>query len=216
MCQAKRIQDNLLKIQEKLKNYNAKMIAVSKYYSKEAMIEAYKLGIKDFGESRLPEAVKKINSLDDAMNSDCDYHLIGHLQSNKIKWAVGFFKLIHSVDSVALAENISKKASELGVKQKILIQVNNSGEMQKFGIAPLQLEDMIEQVSKLPNIELLGLMNVAPLTDDKKLIKKLFDEMFKLKESYKLQELSMGMSNDFEIALDSGATMIRLGRILFE
>lgn len=216
MCNANRIRDNLLKIEEITKRYKAKLIAVSKYYSADAMVDAYKLGIRDFGESRLPEAIKKINTLEDEMNSNCNYHLIGHLQSNKIKWAVGFFKLIHSVDSVALAEGISKKALELGVKQQILIQVNNSGEEQKCGIAPSHLEDMIEQVSKMPNIELKGLMNVAPFVDDKKLLKRLFDEMFKLKESFKLEELSMGMSNDFEIALDSGATMIRLGRILFE
>lgn len=216
MCNANRIRDNLLKIEEITKRYKAKLIAVSKYYSADAMADAYKLGIRDFGESRLPEAIKKINTLEDEMNSNCNYHLIGHLQSNKIKWAVGFFKLIHSVDSVALAEGISKKALELGVKQQILIQVNNSGEEQKCGIAPSHLEDMIEQVSKMPNIELKGLMNVAPFVDDKKLLKRLFDEMFKLKESFKLEELSMGMSNDFEIALDSGATMIRLGRILFE
>jgi len=216
MCDANGIKFNLLKIKDKADKYKAKIVAVSKYYSTDKMIEAYECGIRDFGESRLPEAVKKINSLDDEMNSDCIYHLIGHLQSNKVKWAVGFFKLIHSVDSVNLASEISKKASELGIKQEILIQVNNSGEEQKFGIAPSQLENMIEHISKLENIELKGLMNVAPLTDDRKLIKKLFDEMFKLKEMYGLSELSMGMSNDYEIALDSGATIIRPGRILFE
>lgn len=216
MCDANGIKFNLLKIKDKADKHKAKIVAVSKYYSTDKMIEAYKCGIRDFGESRLPEAVKKINSLDDEMKSDCIYHLIGHLQSNKVKWAVGFFKLIHSVDSVNLASEISKKASELGIKQDILIQVNNSGEEQKFGIAPSQLENMIEHISKLQNIELKGLMNVAPYTDDKKLIKKLFDEMYKLKEMYGLSELSMGMSNDYEIALDSGATIIRPGRILFE
>ena len=100
--------------------------------------------------------------------------------------------------------------------QKILIQVNNAGEEQKFGIAPSQLEKTISEVSKMKGIELIGLMNIAPLTDDLKLLKRLFDEMFKLKETYKLKELSMGMSNDYKIALDSGATIIRLGRILFE
>ena len=216
MCPANRIQDNLLKINQTIGKYKAKLIAVSKYYTADRMIEAYNCGIRDFGESRLPEAVEKINSLDDVMRSGCNYHLIGHLQSNKIKWAVGFFKLIHSVDSKSLADEVSKKASSLGIKQDILIQVNNAGEEQKFGIAPSQLEDMIEHISKLENVELKGLMNIAPLTDDRKLIKKLFDEMFKLKEEYNLQELSMGMSNDYQIALDSGATMIRLGRILFE
>ncbi len=216
MCQANRIKTNLLKIRQRLDNYSAKLIAVSKYYSADRIKEAYECGIKDFGESRLPEAVKKINSLDDVIRSDCDYHLIGHLQSNKIKWAVGFFKLIHSVDSKSLADEISKKASLLGVEQEILIQVNNSGEEQKFGIAPSKLEDMIEYVSSLKGLKLKGLMNIAPLTDDKQYIKRLFLEMYKLKEAYNLEELSMGMSNDYEIALDSGATMIRLGRILFE
>lgn len=216
MYKTSRIQENLLKIKQITNNYNAKLVAVSKYYEASKMIEAYNCGIRDFGESRLPEAVTKINSLDDEMNSDCSYHLIGHLQSNKVKWAVGFFKLIHSVDSMSLADEISKKAQTLGVEQEILIQVNNSGEEQKFGIAPSQLENTVEHVLKLPNLKLKGFMNIAPLTDDKRLLKKLFDEMYELKERYKLPELSMGMSGDFEIALDSGATIIRLGRILFE
>lgn len=127
-----------------------------------------------------------------------------------------FFNLIHSVDSLRLANEISKKAVELGIKQKILIQVNNANEEQKFGIAPSQLENMINEVSKLDGIELIGLMNIAPLTDDVKLIDKLFNEMYKLKETYHLAELSMGMSHDFKIALENGATIVRLGRILFE
>lgn len=216
MYDASRIKENLLKIEEVTGKYNSKIVAVSKYYTVEKMIEAYEIGIRDFGESRLPEAVQKINSLDEEIRSNCDYHLIGHLQTNKIKWAVGFFNLIHSIDSKKLASEISKRASELGIKQKILIQVNNSGEEQKYGIAPSQLEDMIGYVSDLENIELTGLMNVAPYTDDEQLLRKLFSEMYKLKEEYNLKELSMGMSNDYKIALDCGATIVRLGRILFE
>ncbi len=216
MYDASRIKENLLKIEEVTGKYNSKIVAVSKYYTVEKMIEAYEIGIRDFGESRLPEAVQKINSLDEEIRSNCDYHLIGHLQTNKIKWAVGFFNLIHSIDSKKLASEISKRASELGIKQKILIQVNNSGEEQKYGIAPSQLEDMIGYVSGLENIELTGLMNVAPYTDDEQLLRKLFSEMYKLKEEYNLKELSMGMSNDYKIALDCGATIVRLGRILFE
>lgn len=216
MCNADRIKDNLLKISETTKNYNAKIVAVSKYYGIYKITEAYNAGLRDFGESRLPEAIRKINGLEDEIQSDCIYHLIGHLQSNKIKWAVGFFKLIHSVDSTKLADEISKKAVEIGVNQEILIQVNNSYEKQKYGIAPSQLEDTIKHISNLKNIKIKGLMNVAPLTDDRHLIKKLFDEMYNLKEQYKLEELSMGMSNDYKIALDSGATILRLGRILFE
>lgn len=213
---ANRIKENLLNIKNVTDRYSAKIVAVSKYYDIDKMIEGYEAGIRDFGESRLPEAVKKINNLDDKINSDCSYHLIGHLQTNKVKWAVGFFNLIHSVDSVKLASEISKKALELGIKQKILLQVNNAFEEQKFGIAPSQLENIINEVSMMDGIELRGLMNVAPLTDDVKLIDKLFGEMHKLKEMYHLEELSMGMSNDFKIALENGATIVRLGRILFE
>ena len=213
---ANRIKENLLNIKNLTDRYNAKIVAVSKYYGTDKMVEAYEAGIRDFGESRLPEAVKKINNLDDKINSDCSYHLIGHMQTNKVKWAVGFFNLIHSVDSLRLANEISKKAVELGIKQKILIQVNNANEEQKFGIAPSQLENMINEVSKLDGIELIGLMNIGPLTDDVKLIDKLFNEMYKLKETYHLAELSMGMSHDFKIALENGATIVRLGRILFE
>lgn len=213
---ANRIKENLLNIKNLTDRYNAKIVAVSKYYGTDKMVEAHEAGIRDFGESRLPEAVKKINNLDDKINSGCSYHLIGHMQTNKVKWAVGFFNLIHSVDSLRLANEISKKAVELGIKQKILIQVNNANEEQKFGIAPSQLENMINEVSKLDGIELIGLMNIAPLTDDVKLIDKLFNEMYKLKETYHLAELSMGMSHDFKIALENGATIVRLGRILFE
>ena len=211
-----KIKDNFLNIKKITDGYNAKIVAVSKYYAADKMVEAYTAGIRNFGESKLPDAVKKINSLDDKMNSDCSYHLIGHLQTNKVKWAAGFFKLIHSVDSIRLADEISKKALELGVKQEILIQVNNSGEEQKSGIALSQLENMMKAVSLMEGVEVKGFMNIAPLTDDTKLINRLFSEMHKLKETYGLKELSMGMSNDFKIALDNGATIVRLGRILFE
>ena len=216
MYESERISQNLSQIKKVTDNYKVKIIAVSKYYPKEKMREAYKAGLKDFGESRLPEALEKINGLDDEMKSDCKYHLIGHLQTNKVKLAVGRFNLIQSIDSIKLVDEVSKKAEMLGIKQDILIQVNNSGEEQKYGIALSQLDNLTEHIKELKNINLKGFMNVAPLSDDIKLIKKLFDEMYKLKETYKLEELSMGMSNDYKIALDSGATMIRLGRILFE
>ena len=119
-------------------------------------------------------------------------------------------------NSRELAGKINDIAKQKGIVQKILIQVNNAHEEQKFGIAPSQLESLINEVSKLNNISLEGLMTIAPLTDDTVLIGKLFREMRELKERYGLKELSMGMSNDYKIALEEGATMIRLGRILFE
>ena len=102
---ANRIKENLLNIKNVTDRYSAKIVAVSKYYDIDKMIEGYEAGIRDFGESRLPEAVKKINNLDDKINSDCRYHLIGHLQTKKVKWAVGFFNLIHSVESVNFQES---------------------------------------------------------------------------------------------------------------
>ena len=211
-----KILENYRHIKSQIAPYNPKIIAVTKYFDESQIIKYYEMGFRDFGENRVKDAIEKIEKLPDEIIQNSKFHLIGHLQTNKIKWAVGFFNLIHSVDSKKLASEISKKASELGVKQKILIQVNNSGEEQKYGIAPSQLEEMIDYISALKNIELLGLMNVAPLTNDEQTLRKLFSEMYKLKEAYNLKELSMGMSNDYKIALDCGATIVRLGRILFE
>ena len=111
---------------------------------------------------------------------------------------------------------IDNVAKQKGIVQKILIQVNNANEEQKFGIAPSHLEELTEQISMLQNVSLEGLMTIAPLTKDTILLRRLFSEMFKLKEKFHLKELSMGMSNDYKIALEEGATMIRLGRTLFE
>ena len=180
------------------------------------MREAFKVGLNNFGENRVLDAIEKINLLEEEIASNSHYHLIGHLQSNKVNRAVGFFDLIHSVDSYELAGKINDVAKQKGIVQKILIQVNNAHEEQKFGIAPSQLESLINDVSGLENISLEGLMTMAPLTDDTVLIGKLFCEMRQLKDKYSLKELSMGMSNDYKIALEEGATMIRLGRILFE
>lgn len=213
---ASQIEKNLSEIKQKTDKYNAKIVAVTKYYSIDKMVEAYNAGLRDFGESRLPDAVKKINSLDDEINSKSTYHLIGHLQTNKTKWAVGNFKLIHSIDSIKLANEVSNQALSLGIKQEVLIQVNNAGEEQKFGVAPSQLEEILIKASELKGIKVVGLMNVAPLTDDRGLLDRLFKEMRNLKEQYKLNELSMGMSSDYEIALENGATIVRLGRKLFE
>ena len=211
-----KISQNLAKIKEDIEGYNPTIIAVSKYYSAGHMVEAYKCGIRDFGESRVLDAVGKINELDDETRLNSNYHFIGHLQTNKAKKAVGVFELIQSVESLELAEEISKHALAKGIVQKVLVQVNNAFEQSKFGIAPSQLENFLEKIRELKGVEAVGLMNIAPLADDVADLKKLFGEMYKLKEAYALKELSMGMSNDYKIALEQGATIIRLGRILFE
>lgn len=211
-----KISENLNRILTFAKNYNPTIIAVTKYHTVDEMKEVYRAGLNNFGENRVIDAIEKINLLEEEIASNSHYHLIGHLQSNKVNKAAGVFDLIHSVDSRELAGKINDIAKQKGIVQKILIQVNNAHEEQKFGIAPSQLESLINEVSKLNNISLEGLMTIAPLTDDTVLIGKLFREMRELKERYGLKELSMGMSNDYKIALEEGATMIRLGRILFE
>ena len=211
-----KISDNLNRILTFANEFNPTIIAVSKYYTVNEMREAFKVGLNNFGENRVLDAIEKINSLEEEITSKSHYHLIGHLQSNKAKKAVGVFDLIHSVDSIKLAVEIDSIAAQKGIKQKILIQVNNAGEQQKSGIAPSQLENLIEEIQRLKNISLEGLMTIAPLSDDTALIRKLFRQMRELKEEYHLKELSMGMSNDYKIALEEGATMIRLGRTLFE
>lgn len=211
-----KISENLSRILTFANEFNPVIIAVSKYYTVNEMREAFKVGLNNFGENRVLDAIEKINSLEEEITSKSHYHLIGHLQSNKVKKAVGVFDLIHSVDSIKLAVEIDNIAAQKGIKQKILIQVNNAGEQQKSGIAPSQLENLIEETQRLNNISLEGLMTIAPLTDDAVLIRKLFKQMRQLKEEFHLKELSMGMSNDYKIALEEGATMIRLGRTLFE
>ena len=209
------IKDRLEVILKEVESYNPCIIGVTKYYGIEKMIEAYQAGLRDFAESRALEALEKINKIDDTMRNQSVYHFIGHLQTNKVKHVVGNFEYIHSVDSLKLAKCIDEEADKKGIIQKILVQVNNADESQKFGIPKMQLENLIEEVKNLKSVTLVGLMNIAPLTDDKKELQRLFLEMRKLTDEFHLDELSMGMSHDYKIALECGATMIRLGRILF-
>ena len=210
------VKDNLDGILEDIKGYKPTIIAVTKYYDIEKMIEAFNAGLRNFAESKAQDAVEKINNIDDTTKSQSIYHFIGHLQTNKVKYVVGNFDYIHSVDSLKIAQCINQEANKQGIKQKILIQVNNAKEPQKFGIYPEQLDNLIEEISKLNSVELKGLMNIAPYTDNNEELQKLFSNMKDLKEKYNLKELSMGMSHDYKIALENGATMIRLGRILFK
>lgn len=216
MCTYDTIQENYNRILKIVDGKNVRIVAVTKYYDENAIINAYRAGLRDFGESRALESVEKINKLDDEIRQKSTYHFIGHLQTNKVKHVVGFFDYIHSVDSLKVAKEIAKCAAEKGIVQKILIQVNVADEKSKFGIAPLQTDDLIKEISKLDSLKIEGLMNIAPLVDDEKELRKYFSQMRKLKERYGLKELSMGMSNDFKIALEEGATIIRLGRTLFK
>lgn len=210
-----KIRCNLEVIKENIKGYAPRIVAVTKYYSAEYMVEAWRVGLRDFGESRVIESVEKINGLDDEIRLSSNYHFIGHLQRNKAKKATGVFDLIQSVESEELLNELSVIAGSKGIIQKILIQVNNSFEETKTGIAPSQLDKFLDIAQNTANIEVQGLMTMAPLGADELTLGKLFSEMRKLKEKHSLKELSMGMSGDYKIAVQEGATIIRIGRALF-
>ena len=211
-----KILENVSKIKEQIVPYNPTIVAVTKYFDESQIIKYYKLGFRDFGENRVKDAVEKINRLPAEIKENSRFHLIGHLQTNKVKLAVGNFYLIHSVDSYKLAEAISQEAEKQGIVQKILLQINNANEEQKSGFSCEEIKEQFE------NIEVIGVMNMAPLNcSEEKLhyyfknIKQIYDEL-QSEYGVELNQISMGMSNDYLIALQEGATIIRLGRILFE
>ena len=216
------IKKNLLQIQEDIAPYRPNIIAVTKYFDENAIIEAYNAGLRNFGESRVIEASKKINNLPQEIRKNSIFHFIGHLQTNKVKKAIEIFDYIHSVDSVKLAEKISEEAGEIGKVQKILVQINNAGEEQKFGFSKDQIFDVFARIIKLKNLEIKGVMNMAPLGAPDNELTKLFREIREIRDNLekkfdcKLNDISMGMSQDYKIAAREGSTMLRIGRKLFK
>ncbi len=216
--------ENLIKIKEQIDNLSVKIIAVTKYASQNQIIEAYNLGIRDFGESYLQDALEKISkkSQYENLNDLINWHFIGRLQKNKVKQIIGIFCLIHSVDSLELAELINKVANGNKLVQDILLQVNISEEETKAGFSQQGLKDSFGELINLPNIRIKGLMTIAPKTEDKQLIRKCFIELSNLKEELNknfmtdIKELSMGMTSDYKIALECGTTMVRIGKGLFK
>lgn len=156
------------------------------------------------------------------MRNNSTFHLIGHLQSNKVKHAVKVFDYIHSIDSVKLAQCISEHALQIGKVQKVLVQVNNAEEEQKFGFSKVEIFKSFEQIQNLKGLEVAGIMNMAPLGIAEEEIRKLFLEIVEIRNDLeeklncKLNEISMGMSQDYKIAAQAGSTMLRIGRKLFE
>ena len=217
-----RVQDNIDRIKAQIAPYNPTIVAVTKYFDESQIIKYYELGFRDFGENRVKEAVEKINKLPIEIVRNSRFHLIGHLQTNKVKFAVGNFDLIHSVDSYKLALAISEEAKAKKIEQKILLQINNANEEQKSGFSPDKIEEEFKRISMLKNIKICGVMNMAPINSSEENLHRLFGNIKQindeLQDKFKveLKQISMGMSNDFKIALEEGATIIRLGRILFE
>ena len=194
-----------------------KLIAVSKYFGVDAIVEAKKCGLTDFGENRAQELTLKFEKL----GNDVTWHFIGTLQTNKVKYAVNAAELIHSVDSLELVEEINKRAEKIGKIQKILLEVKTSEEESKSGLeTEIEILNLVKRCSELKNLDLKGLMTMAPLTEDTNIIRKSFRDLRNLKDrinnkGFNLTELSMGMTSDFEIAIEEGATMIRVGSAIF-
>lgn len=185
------------------------LVVVTKQQPIEKIRELYDAGCRDFGENRVQEALPKMAALPD----DIRWHFIGTLQSNKINKVVGAFHLIHSVDNPELAEKISETSQRKGIITPILLEVNTSQEASKHGLSAEEWLKHLEEMRKLPAIRIQGLMTMAPYTDDTQCIRSCFKKLGELqkKDPERLQDLSMGMSNDYLIAIEEGATLLRIG-----
>ena len=198
---------------------DVKLIAVSKTKPLEALQEAYDYGCRDFGENKVQELVEKY----EAMPKDIRWHMIGHLQRNKVKYIVDKVFLIHSVDSLRLAQEIEKEAAKKNVTVNILVEVNVAAEESKFGTTAEEAALLVEEIAKLSHIQVRGLMTIAPYVEDSEKNRLYFE---KLKQIYVdiihknidnvfMEELSMGMTGDYEVAITEGATYVRVGTGIF-
>ena len=189
------------------------LVAVSKTYPLDHVLPAYETGCRDFGENRVQEALQKMED----GPPDLRWHLIGTLQENKVRKVIGRFALIHSVDSIKLAKRLAEVSSELGVETRVLLQVNSSGESTKHGWTEKALKNDFERVAGLAGLRVEGLMTMAPFTDDKERIRSCFRGLRRLRDTLdpSLPHLSMGMTQDYPIAIEEGATILRIGSKLF-
>lgn len=220
------IAENLNRLNEKIEEIclktgrirsDLRLIAVSKTQPVEIIKEAVDAGLKDFGENKAQELRDKSESI----TGNFVWHFIGHLQSNKVKYVIKSAELIHSVDSIKLADEINKKAESVSKIQNVLLEINTSLEGSKFGLRnEKEIFETAHFCSQSKNLNLVGLMTMAPYTDDKKIIRDCFINLRKLKEKlnnsgFAINELSMGMTNDYDIAIEEGSTMIRIGTAIF-
>ena len=221
------VAENILAIRKKINQAAASsgrnpeeitLIAVTKTVGLEKIREAVDAGLRIFGENRVQEAQTKISNT--ISPGRIEWHLIGHLQKNKSKSAVELFDLIHTVDSVGLAEEINRHAENIHKVQRVLAQVKLSGEETKHGVSEKELSSLLEAIAGLKNLKLEGLMTIPPFFEDPGEARPYFRRLKVLRDEaenagYRLQQLSMGMSNDFEVAIEEGATMVRIGTAIF-
>jgi len=204
---------------------DVKLIAVTKTVSTERIKEAIDWGLRIFGESRVQEAKEKIEEFfrlthNTLRFTPISWHLVGHLQKNKAKMAVQLFDLIHSLDSIGLAAELNKYAEKAGKIQRVLLQIKLSEEETKYGVSKKDLMDLLDALIKMKSLKLEGLMTMPPFFDNPEMARPYFKELRELRDKairsgYELPELSMGMTNDFEIAIEEGATMVRIGAGIF-
>ena len=195
------------------------LVSVSKTKPVEMLQEAYDLGVRVFGENKVQEIRDKY----DALPKDIEWHMIGHLQTNKVKYIVDKVKLIHSVDSLRLAEIIEKEAEKHNRSVDILLEVNVAEETSKFGLKTVEVIPFAEKIAQFPHINMRGLMTIAPFVDDPEKNRTIFRDLHKLYVDIKEKNidngtvsiLSMGMTNDYEVAIEEGATMVRIGTGIF-
>ncbi len=223
------IKDNLETINRQIKDIAVKcgrscediiLIAVSKRKSIEAIQEAIQAGANHFGENYIQEAIEKIEHI--GKDNIC-WHFIGHLQSNKARFAVNYFDYIHTVDTLKLAKEIDKQAEKINKIQKIFLQINIGKENSKSGADPENAVEIATQINKFENISLQGLMGMPPFFDDSKKVRPYFSDMVQIKEKIDachlqnicLTHLSMGMSGDYKVAIQEGSTMVRVGTSIF-
>jgi PLP dependent protein len=193
------------------------LIAVSKTHPVEVIQEAVDAGQLTFGENRVQEAQPKITALPAKLH----WHLIGHLQSNKVRLALPLFELIHGVDSLDLLAHIDRVAGDLGLFPRVLLQVNVAGEASKFGFTPGKLLGLVEEIVKFDRVQIEGLMTIPPLAPAPEHSRRYFVALRELRDKlatecrFPLPQLSMGMSNDFRVAIEEGATLVRVGTAIF-
>lgn len=221
------IAENADRVQERIeaaagragRSQEVRLVAVTKGHPIEVVRAAMEAGLRTLGENRVPELeAKRLEVVED----DVEWHLIGHLQRNKARRALALFDLLHSVDTERLAEVLSAEGDRAQVDVPILLQVNASGEATKGGFGAEELMDAAARIVSLPRLRVLGLMTMAPLTDDERVLRRTFAVTRELFErcgagvaGFEARHLSMGMSNDYEIAVEEGSTMVRLGTVLF-
>ena len=205
--------ENLSKIKNKL-NKNVEIVAVSKTKTVEEIMQIYNLGHRNFGENKVQEIVEKQKILP----KDIIWHFIGHLQRNKVKMIIGFVHLIHSVDSLKLLDEINKRARNAAKTINCLIQIKIAKEENKYGFDINEIDSVLEYAKNLKNVNIKGFMGMSTFTENQEVIENEFSSLKKVfdnKKSHEFRILSMGMSNDYEVAVKNGSNMIRLGSIIF-